>query len=110
MRWLNVLAFVVTVVVNSLAGSGILNGISTGEISDKYDTQVALAICVFAIWSVVYLLLAVFVVSQALPSHRGKPFQKRMSLFLSNIFNCTWIPQRALLFALQLSKYAHERV
>jgi hypothetical protein len=83
----------VTVLVNSLAGIGMLNGKSTGEISDKYATLVTPAGYVFGIWSVIYLLLAVFVVFQALPSQKDKTFQRQVGVLfvLSSLFNCVWI-------------------
>jgi hypothetical protein len=93
LKWANVVAFVVTLLVNSLAGAGLINGKSTGAISDKYETLVTPAGYVFSIWSVIYILLFVFVVFQALPSQKDKPFQKQVgALFLlSCLFNIAWI-------------------
>ena len=93
LRWVNVAAFIITVLVNSLAGTGMLNGKSTGEISDKYATLVTPAGYVFSIWAVIYLLLAAFVVFQALPSQKDKAFQRQVGVLfvLSSLFNCVWI-------------------
>lgn len=93
LKWANVIAFVVTVLVNALASTGVLNGRSTGEISDKYATLVTPAGYVFAIWSVIYVLLAVFVVFQALPSQKDKAFQKEIGVLfvLGSVFNVVWI-------------------
>lgn len=89
----NIAAFVVTLIVNSIAGIGLLNGISTGAISDKYSTLITPAGYVFSIWSVIYILLFVFVVYQALPSQNGKTFHKKIGVLflLSSIFNIVWI-------------------
>ncbi|HVP16251.1 MAG TPA: tryptophan-rich sensory protein [candidate division Zixibacteria bacterium] len=93
MKWANVAAFVVTLIVNSLAGTGLINGKSTGSISDKYATLVTPAGYVFSIWSIIYILLFVFVAFQALPSQKDKPFQKQVGVLflLSCIFNIAWI-------------------
>ena len=93
LKWANVAAFVVTLIVNSLAGTGLINGESTGSISDKYATLVTPAGYVFSIWSVIYILLFVFVAFQALPSQKDRPFQKQVSVLflLSCIFNIAWI-------------------
>jgi benzodiazapine receptor len=90
---LNVLAFAITVVVNGLASSLALNGRTTAEVSDMYFTLVTPAGYVFSIWGVIYTLLLVFVVFQALPSQREKPFLKQISgLFvLGSVFNVVWL-------------------
>jgi hypothetical protein len=90
---LNVVVFAVTIVVNGLASSLALNGRTTAEVSDLYFTLVTPAGYVFAIWGVIYALLLVFVVFQALPSQRDKPFLKQISVLfiLSGVFNVVWL-------------------
>jgi hypothetical protein len=69
LRWLNIIAYVLTVLVNGLAGSTtILGGRNTAQVSDANPTLVTPAGYVFSIWGVIYILLGVFVVFQALPS------------------------------------------
>jgi len=48
---------------------------------------------VFSIWGIIYILLGVFVVFQALPSQQGKDFQKQIGwLFaLSSLANIAWL-------------------
>jgi benzodiazapine receptor len=90
----NIVAFVLTVIINSIAGATtILGGVNTAEISDAYPTLVTPAGYTFAIWGVIYFLLGVFVVYQALPSQKGKDFQKKIGwLFvISSILNIAWI-------------------
>lgn len=90
---LNVLAFAVTVIVNGLASSLALNGRTTAEVSDQYFTLVTPAGYVFSIWGVIYVLLLAFVVFQALPSQREKPFLRQISalFILSSVFNVVWL-------------------
>ena len=93
-RWINIIAFVLTVLVNSLAGSTtLLGGKNTAQISDSNPTLITPAGYVFSIWGIIYVLLGVFVVFQALPSQKGKDFQKRIGWFfaLSSIANIVWL-------------------
>ena len=93
-KWINILFFVLTVIVNSLAGSTtILGGKLTAEISDANPTLITPAGYVFSIWGIIYILLGSFVVFQALPSQQGKGFQKSVGwLFvLSSIANIVWL-------------------
>jgi len=66
----NVVAYVITVAVNGLAVALPLNGLTTGEISDRFPVLVTPASYVFSIWSVIYVLLAAFTIWQALPRNR----------------------------------------
>ena len=91
---LNIILFIITVAVNSLAGATtLLNGKTTGKISDSYSTPITPSGFTFAIWSVIYILLAAFVVYQALPRNREKPFQRQIGFLfiLSCILNISWI-------------------
>jgi len=89
----NIVAFLITVSVNSLASASGLNGITTGEVSDLYPTLITPAGYVFAIWGLIYALLLVFAIFQALPSQREKMFLKEVSFLfvLSSVFNITWL-------------------
>jgi translocator protein len=89
----NITAFVATLTVNGLANTSILGGKSTGQISDLYPTLITPAGYVFAIWGIIYALLAIFVIYQAFPSKKTGAFQTQISaLFvLSCIFNIVWI-------------------
>ena len=89
----NIIAYVVTLAVNGLAGTTLLNGRTTATVSDTYPTLVTPAGYVFSIWGVIYLLLLAFVIYQVLPSQRDKPYQKQIgALFiLSGLFNVVWL-------------------
>jgi hypothetical protein len=93
LQWANVVAFLITVLVNALANSSVLNGKTTGEISDLYPTLVTPAGYVFSIWGLIYILLMVFVVFQVLPSQEMKAFQKEVGVLfiLSSVFNVAWL-------------------
>lgn len=58
---INPLLFLIMIGVNALANILPINGISTGEVSDKYATLFAPAGFTFAIWGVIYILLLFFV-------------------------------------------------
>jgi len=94
LKWANILAFILTVLVNGLAGSTtILGGKDTAQISDANPTLITPAGYVFSIWGVIYILLGIFVVFQALPSEKGKDYEKSIGwLFvLSSMFNIAWL-------------------
>jgi benzodiazapine receptor len=91
---INIVAFIVTVVVNVLAGSTtLLNGLTSGEVSDLYPTLITPAGFTFAIWGIIYALLLVFIVYQSLPRNRDKPFLNQISILfaLSGIWNISWL-------------------
>jgi len=90
----NVATFTLMVVVNGLAGSTtLIGGQMTADVSDANRTLITPAGYVFAIWGIIYLLLAVFVIYQMLPSQQAKAFQKQIGwLFvLSSILNMIWL-------------------
>ena len=94
LKLMNIVAFALTVMVNGLAGSTkILGGKLTAEISDANPTLITPAGYVFSIWGIIYILLGVFVVFQALPSQRAKDYHGRIGwLFvLSCLLNIAWL-------------------
>ena len=94
LKWLNIIAFLLTVIVNSLAGSTtLIGGVNTAQISDANPTLVTPAGYVFAIWGIIYVLLGVFVIYQVLPSQKGKEYMNKISwLFIaSSIINIAWL-------------------
>jgi hypothetical protein len=94
LKWLNAVAFVAVVFVNGLAGSTtLIGGKNTAQISDENPTLITPAGYVFSIWGVIYVLLGIFVVYQALPSEKGKEFRGKVGwLFIINsILNIVWL-------------------
>lgn len=57
-RVLTLITFILMVVVNALANILPINGIGTGAVSDSYPNLFAPAGITFAIWGLIYLLLA----------------------------------------------------
>jgi hypothetical protein len=88
-----VAAFVATVTVNGLANALPINGLTTGEVSDRLPVLVVPAAYVFSIWGLIYLGLAAFTVYQALPSRRADPLLRRLGWLpaLAGVLNVAWI-------------------
>lgn len=88
-----VVAFLGTVLMNTLANTLPLAGRSTGDISAQFPIPFTPAGWVFSIWGLIYLGLAVFVVYQALPAQRGDARLNRVGwLFVvSCAFNVAWL-------------------
>ena len=92
-RFGNIAVFAVTLAINGLAGTTVLNGRTTAKVSDLYSNPFTPAGYVFGIWGIIYAMLLVFVIYQALPKQNGKPFQKKIGVLflLSGIFNVVWL-------------------
>lgn len=86
-------AFVLVMVVNAAANGIPLGGQTTGEVSARYPTLFTPAGFTFGIWGVIYLLLAAFVIWQALPAQRDNARIAAISnLFIANgVANAAWI-------------------
>lgn len=93
LRFGNITAFLITLVVNGLANTTLLNNRTTAQVSDLYPTLITPAGYVFAIWGIIYVLLVAFVIYQALPSQKNKAYQKQVSILfiLSSLFNIVWL-------------------
>ncbi len=89
----NVFTTALTIAVNALSNTSLIGEKSVGEISDAYPTLFTPAGYVFAIWGVIYTLLGVFTVYQALPTQRGKEFTERIGYvyLVSGLANSLWI-------------------
>lgn len=92
-KWWNLLFYLGMIVTNILSVALPLGGNSTKEISDKYQTYITPAGYAFSIWSLIYLLLAGFIVYQ-FREHTGSR-DSVTSLgpwfVLSCIFNMGWL-------------------
>ena len=91
--WINVVAVIATIAINGLANALPLNGLTTGEISDRFDVYFVPAGYVFSIWGVIYLGLIAFAIYQALPSQRDNPRLMRVGILfaLSCVANVVWL-------------------
>ncbi len=92
-QWINVLAVVVTIVVNALANVLPINGVTTAEVSDRFAVLFVPAGYVFSIWGVIYLGLIAFAVYQALPAQRANPRLRRIGYVFAVgcLANAAWI-------------------
>ena len=87
------IAFALTVAINTAAVLLPLNGNTTAEISARFPALVIPADYVFSIWSVIYLALLVFTVSQGLPGRRQDERLRRIGYLpaLTGLLNTAWI-------------------
>jgi hypothetical protein len=88
-----VLATIGVIAINGLASAQGLNGVTTGEISDRFDVYFVPAGYVFAIWGLIYLGLLGYTIFQALPAQRENPRLRRIGWLyvLSCIANIAWL-------------------
>jgi len=88
-----IVTVVVTLVVNTLANALPLNGLNTGQISDRFHVYFVPAGYVFAIWGVIYLGLIAYTIFQALPAQRTNPRLRATGWWvaLGGLANSTWI-------------------
>lgn len=88
-----VVAVIVTITINALADILPINGLGTGQISDKFKVYFVPSGYVFSIWGLIYLGLIAFAIYQALPSQRENPRLAGITglFILSSIANCAWI-------------------
>jgi hypothetical protein len=89
----NILALMLTVVVNVLANALPIAGNTTGQVSDKYFSLFTPAGFTFSIWGLIYAALIVFVVYQALPTQRQDESLARLGVpfKISCIANALWL-------------------
>ena len=92
---LNAIFFILTLVVNTLGGLGIINDMSQSDVSDKYFTLITPAGFTFSIWSVIYGLIAASLVVLYLrreTSYYQRALDKITPLFiLTSVLNMAWI-------------------
>jgi hypothetical protein len=88
-----ILTIIATIVINVLANALPLNGLNTGEISDRFKVYFVPAGYVFAIWGLIYLGLIAFAIFQALPSQRENPRLRATGwwIALGGLANMAWI-------------------
>jgi hypothetical protein len=97
-RWTALITFVVMIAVNAAANLLPLNGVTTGAVADSYQNLFAPANYTFAIWGLIYLLLAAYCLYQ-LGLFGGRQSEAGAVLFdrigpvfsASNLLNAAWI-------------------
>ena len=93
LQFLNIFFFVMVVVMNGAATSLPLNGISTEAISDALPSYFTPAGYTFSIWGLIYTALLAFVIYQARPAERERPFLYKIGFLfaLNGLANSAWI-------------------
>jgi hypothetical protein len=97
LAFLNLVAFLATVVVNALSAILPINGKDPGEISDLYPNLFVPSGLTFSIWGVIYILLGLFVIYGLVSAYRKNSEQEGfigkigILFFLSSAFNIGWI-------------------
>jgi len=88
-----IVTILATLAVNVLANALPLNGLNTGQISDRFDVYFVPAGYVFSIWGLIYLGLIAFAIFQALPSQRENPRLRATGWWISlgGLANSLWI-------------------
>lgn len=92
------ITFIVMVAMNALANIIPINGITTGEVSDSYQNLFAPTGLTFAIWGVIYILLAVYTIYQLI-AFKPTGYSEKAHIFksvgiafsISSIANTIWI-------------------
>lgn len=92
----NILGLLLVLIMNTLAVTIPLGGRTTGEISELYTNLFVPAGYAFSIWSLIYLLLIVFVILQAKGLFSGENVPTYVSqiggwFFVSCLANAGWI-------------------
>jgi hypothetical protein len=93
----NILAVIITILINTLAVILPLNGKTTQELSDNLSNLFVPAGITFSIWSIIYILWIVFAIYQARDLFKKEeiemPFLKQISVLfiVSSIANSAWI-------------------
>lgn len=82
-----------TIIFNILANVLPLNGLNTGELSDRFQIFFVPAGYVFSIWGLIYLGISAYAIYQVLPAQRENPRLRSIGylFILSCLANCTWL-------------------
>ncbi len=93
--WINLGVFLVTIGVNAMGATGLINGLSQKQVSDRYDTLITPSPATFSIWGVIYALLLVSLVYLIIKN--GDPGAAKaieaisLPFWLSSAANILWI-------------------
>lgn len=94
-QWANLVAIIAAFLTNVLANLFPLNGLTIGEISNRYFQEVLIipANYAFAIWGVIYLGLISFGIYQVLPAQKENPRLRRIGYFLvlASLAQIVWV-------------------
>jgi len=91
LKLLNIMMFIVTLYVNYLSVVYKIGGKSIRELSDKYDNLFTPSPGTFAIWSLIYILIMVFLVVQFFEKYANQLVVRNAYFAISCLLNCAWI-------------------
>jgi hypothetical protein len=88
-----IVAVLVTITINILANALPINGLNTGQISDRFQVYFVPAGYVFSIWGLIYIGLLAYAIFQALPSQKQNPRLQATGwlVVLGGVANSLWI-------------------
>src|SRR5512136_2836448 len=88
-----IVTVIATITINVLANALPLNGLNTGQISDRFKVYFVPAGYVFSIWGLIYIGLIAYAVFQALPAQRENPRLRRTGYLAaaSGLANIVWL-------------------
>lgn len=88
-----IVSVIATIFINILANALPINGLNTGQISDRFQVYFVPAGYVFSIWGLIYIGLIALAVFQALPSQRQNPRMRATGwwIILGGLANISWI-------------------
>lgn len=86
-------SFLSMILINTLANTLPINGQTTAEIANKLNVPITPASYAFMIWSVIYLLIGIWILREIPKSRRDSPEYTKMSfLFITScLLNSCWI-------------------
>ncbi len=79
--------------MNALANILPINGNTTGELSNRIEVLITPAGYAFSIWSLIYILIGIWIIRQYPKNRQGLPVYTNTSgvFVISGLLNCTWI-------------------
>ena len=92
-QWTNLLAMLGALTVNILSNALPLNGLNTGQISDRFEVFFVPAGYVFSIWGLIYIGWLAFIIWQFRPVNKTSPRMRALGYWfaLSCVFNAAWL-------------------
>lgn len=92
-RWLNMISFLAMIAVNIAAERRLLGGKTTGEISAQYPVLITPAGYAFLIWTVIYILLLLYVVYGFTKAGQESKVNQAIChlFFVSCLLNIGWL-------------------
>ncbi len=93
--WINLGVYLVTIGINAMGATGLINGLSQKQVSDRYDTLITPSPATFSIWGVIYTLLLVSLVFMIIKNNEpgvSKAIEAiSLPFWLSSAANTLWI-------------------